>query len=150
MDIDALMALAQDKNAAEIVWTPMGGHIIFLPRGFREKLPKKRRSTNYKGRVGENNVFITIGEYPDGRPGEVFIDIAREGESLRSFAAILARFITKCLQFGISVEEVCDTLIGTKFPPSGLYESPIDGITEATSIPDLVGKLLRKLYVEEK
>jgi len=119
-------------------------------RGLREKLPKKRPSQNFKGRVGEHNVFITIGEYPDGRPAEIFIDIAKEGAALRSFVALCARLITKALQYGVPINELCDTLIGMKFEPSGLTQSPVDEITEASSIPDFVGKLLRQLYEKEK
>lgn len=152
MSMGELIDLANNKNAAMVSFDPSGkdGLIIFIPRGFREQLPKKRRSTNYKGRVGENNVFVTIGEYSDGRPAEIFIDVAKEGAALRSFATLCARLITKSFQYGIPVEEICDTLTGYKFEPSGLSDSPLEEITDASSIPDYLGKLLRQLYVEIK
>lgn len=145
---EAIEALVKSKNA-EVVWGPSGGDIIFIPRGFREVLPKKRPCRNFKARIGGHNVFITIGEFPDGRPAEIFIDIAKEGAALRSFVSLCARLISKGLQYGIPINELCDTLIGMSFDPSGLDESPDDAIEDASSIPDFVGQLLRKLYVRQ-
>lgn len=140
----------QSVAAENIVWNGESDSIIFIPRGFREVLPKKRASQNFKARVGEHNVFITISEFADGRPAEIFIDIAKEGAALRSFVSLCARLISKGLQYGVPIDEICDTLIGMKFEPSGLYETPVEDITEASSIPDFLGQLLKQLYMEKK
>lgn len=87
-----------------------------------------------------------VGEYPDGRPGEIFLDAAKQGTFINGILDGVALLTSKCLQFGMPLFELCDSFIGTIFEPSGHVEGDPE-ITEATSLLDYIGKRLRLDYL---
>jgi len=110
----------------------------------REHLPVTRQATTHKFMVGGQKGYITIGLYPDGRPGEVFLTLNREGTAARGWADLTATFISLLLQHGAPLEEITDKLRRTQFEPMGLTGDP--RIRMATSIPDYLGHLLLVMF----
>jgi ribonucleoside-diphosphate reductase alpha chain len=119
-----------------------------LARGEREYLPWRRDcGWTQKIKIGEHgqSVYLRVSEYPDGRPGEVFLEIAGEGSTLRALANCLAISISMGLQRGVPVAEYVDQFVGTKFEPAGAVEGH-DRIRFASSIADYIGKELGISY----
>jgi ribonucleoside-diphosphate reductase alpha chain len=116
-----------------------------LRRGERESLPPRRRGETQKARVGGQTVYWRTGEYPDGRLGEVFIDLAGAGSTLDGFANSLAKIASIALQFGAPPEKVVDALLGVRFEPSGHVELH-DRVKWCASIVDLVARDLGIAY----
>ena len=114
-------------------------------RGRREPLPSRRKGETQKARVGGQTVYWRTGEYPDGRLGEIFIDLAGAGSTLDGFANCLAKIASIALQFGAPVSEVVDALLGIRFEPAGHVELH-DRIKWCTSIVDLAARDLAITY----
>lgn len=112
----------------------------------REMLPSKRRGYTQKAKVGNHNVYIRTGEYPDGRLGEIFLDISKEGSALRAMTNNFAIAISLGLQYGVPLDEYVGAFTFTKFEPSGPVRGH-DRIKNATSIVDLVFRDLAINYL---
>ncbi len=112
----------------------------------RKQLPAKRRGYTLKGKVGGQALFLRTGEYGDGTLGEIFIDMAKEGATMRSLLNSFAIAISVGLQYGVPLEEYVDKFIFTRFEPSGMVEHP--NIKTATSVLDYVFRLLAYEYLD--
>lgn len=112
----------------------------------REELPTRRRSWTQRVRIDGQTVFMTVGEYADGRPGEVFIDVAKQGTFLRGVMGSLARMVSIALQCGAEVEIIVHALRGLDYPPCGTVEGS-DVVDEATSVTDWIAAELEARYV---
>src|SRR6266849_2743003 len=88
-------------------------------RAQREKLQAERRSITHKFEVGGHKGYITVGMYEDGRPGEVFIKMSKEGSTLSGFMDGLALSLSIGLQYGVPLKAMVDKLTNTRFEPSG-------------------------------
>lgn len=111
----------------------------------REKLPDRRVSWVQKAKVGGQTVFLTFGEYDDGRLGEIFIDTSKMGSFARGALDALARMTSVALQCGTPVEEVVKALSELNFPPNGELEgSVLTG--EVTSVVDWVAMEIAHYY----
>ena len=84
----------------------------------RRKMPDRRKGYIQKAMIGDHKVYLHIGEYDDGRVGEIFIDTNKEGELVRSLMNNFAIAISLGLQYGVPLEEYVDAFINTKFEPS--------------------------------
>ncbi|HLF46175.1 MAG TPA: vitamin B12-dependent ribonucleotide reductase, partial [Chitinophagaceae bacterium] len=102
----------------------------------RRSLPAKRRGFTQKAKINGQAIFLRTGEYNDGTLGEIFIDMAKEGATMRSMLNCFAISISIGLQYGVPLEEFVDKFAFTKFDPSGFVEHP--NIKSATSIVDLM------------
>lgn len=119
-----------------------------LARGEREYLAWRRNSVwKQKIKIGDHGqtVYLDVSEYPDGRPGEMFLEIAGQGSTLRSLADCLAIAISLGLQYGVPVEKFVDKFVGTKFEPAGYVEGH-DRIRFASSIADYIARELGITY----
>ena len=85
----------------------------------REKLPDRRKGYTQKAVVGGHKVYLRTGEYDDGRIGEIFIDMHKEGAALRSFINNFAIAVSLGLQYGVPLEEYVDAFTFTRFEPAG-------------------------------
>ena len=103
----------------------------------REKLPNRRKSYTQKATVGGHKVYLHTGEYEDGRLGEIFIDMHKEGSAFRSLMNNFAIAISLGLQCGVPLEEYVDAFTFTRFEPAGLVQGN-DTIKNATSILDYI------------
>ena len=113
----------------------------------REKLPSRRKGYTQKAVVGGHKVYLRTGEYDDGRIGEIFVDMHKEGAALRSLLNNFAIAISLGLQYGVPLEEYVDAFTFTRFEPQGPVQGN-DSIKYATSILDYVFRELAVSYLE--
>jgi ribonucleoside-diphosphate reductase alpha chain len=113
----------------------------------REKLPDRRKGYTQKAVVGGHKVYLRTGEYDDGRIGEIFIDMHKEGAALRSLLNNFAIAVSLGLQYGVPMDEYVDAFTFTRFEPSGPVQGN-DSIKYATSILDYVFRELAVSYLE--
>src|SRR5262244_2445452 len=112
----------------------------------REKLPNRRKSYTQKATVGGHKVYLHTGEYEDGRLGEIFIDMHKEGAAFRSLMNNFAIAISLGLQYGVPLEEYVDAFTFTRFEPAGLVIGN-DSIKNATSVLDYIFRELAVSYL---
>ena len=112
----------------------------------RRKRPDRRKGYIQKAMIGDHKVYLHIGEYDDGRVGEIFIDTNKEGELVRSLMNNFAIAISLGLQYGVPLEEYVDAFINTKFEPSGKVKGN-DRILSASSILDYLFRELAISYL---
>ncbi len=113
----------------------------------REKLPDRRKGYTQKAVVGGHKVYLRTGEYDDGRLGEIFIDMHKEGAALRSLLNNFAIAVSLGLQYGVPLDEYVDAFTFTRFEPQGPVQGN-DSIKYATSILDYVFRELAVSYQE--
>ncbi|HEX3160936.1 MAG TPA: vitamin B12-dependent ribonucleotide reductase [Pseudolabrys sp.] len=113
----------------------------------RERMPDRRKGYTQKAVVGGHKVYLRTGEYDDGRLGEIFIDMHKEGAALRSIINNFAIAISLGLQYGVPLEEYVDAFTFTRFEPQGPVQGN-DSIKYATSILDYVFRELAVSYLE--
>ena len=111
----------------------------------RRSLPAKRRGFTQKAKINGQAIFLRTGEYNDGTLGEIFIDMAKEGATMRSMLNCFAISISIGLQYGVPLEEFVDKFAFTKFDPAGFVEHP--NIKSTTSIVDFIFRMLGYEYL---
>jgi ribonucleoside-diphosphate reductase alpha chain len=109
-------------------------------------MPDRRKGYTQKAVVGGHKVYLRTGEYDDGRIGEIFIDMHKEGAALRSFINNFAIAVSLGLQYGVPLEEYVDAFTFTRFEPAGPVQGN-DSIKYATSILDYVFRELAVSYM---
>lgn len=112
----------------------------------RRKLPRRRYGFTQEADVGGTRVFIRTGEYPDGKLGEIFIDLYKDGATLRSLVNCFAISISTALQHGIPLETLVDKFVHTKFEPNGIVIGD-DNVKMATSLLDYVFRMVGYAYL---
>ncbi len=115
-------------------------------RALREKLPDRRTGYIQKAVVGGHKVYLHTGEYKDGRLGEIFLDMHKEGAAFRSLMNNFAIAVSVGLQYGVPLEEFVEAFTFTRFEPAG----PVRGnaaIKNATSILDYIFRELAISYL---
>ncbi len=112
----------------------------------RERLPQRRKGYTQKAIVGGHKVYLRTGEYEDGRPGEIFIDMHKEGAAFRSLMNNFAIAISIGLQYGVPLEEFVEAFTFTRFEPAGLVIGN-DSIKNATSVLDYIFRELAVSYL---
>jgi ribonucleoside-diphosphate reductase alpha chain len=113
----------------------------------RFMLPGRRSGFTQEARIGGHKVFLRTGEYPDGTLGEVFLDLAKEGATLRGILGCFAIAVSKGLQYGVPLEEYVDTFTFQTFEPRGIVEGH-PNIKMANSIVDYVFRTLGVEYLQ--
>lgn len=111
----------------------------------RRTLPAKRRGFNQKAKINGQTLFLRTGEYSDGTLGEIFIDMAKEGATMRSMLNCFAISVSIGLQYGVPLEEFVEKFVFTRFEPSGMVEHP--NIKTTTSIVDFMFRSLGYEYL---
>jgi ribonucleoside-diphosphate reductase alpha chain len=111
----------------------------------RKTLPAKRRGYTQKAKINGQAIFLRTGEYGDGTVGEIFIDMAKEGATMRSMLNCFAIAISIGLQYGVPLEEFVEKFVFTRFEPSGMVEHP--NIKSTTSIVDFIFRSLAYEYL---
>ncbi|MDJ1465973.1 vitamin B12-dependent ribonucleotide reductase [Nitratireductor sp. GZWM139] len=115
-------------------------------RDEREKLPNRRKGYTQKAVIGGHKVYLRTGEFDDGRLGEIFIDMHKEGAAFRAMMNNFAIAISLGLQYGVPLEEYVEAFTFTKFEPAGMVIGN-DAIKNATSILDYVFRELAVSYL---
>ena len=85
----------------------------------RHRLPSERASVTHKFRVADHEGYVTVGLYPNGQPGEIFIRMAKEGSTISGLMDSFATAISMCLQHGVPLKLLCEKFAHTRFEPSG-------------------------------
>ena len=113
----------------------------------RERLPHRRKGYTQKATVGGHKVYLRTGEYEDGRIGEVFIDMHKEGAAFRSLMNNFAIAVSIGLQYGVPLEEFVEAYTFTRFEPQGIVTGN-DAIKMSTSILDYTFRELAISYLD--
>src|SRR5688572_7204681 len=111
----------------------------------RRALPAKRRGFTQKAKINGQTIFLRTGEYADQTLGEIFIDMAKEGATMRSMLNCFAIAVSIGLQYGVPLEEYVEKFVFTKFDPAGFVEHP--NIKSSTSIVDFIFRVLGYEYL---
>jgi len=147
-DEDAVEELLAQPQAAQAVTITekIVERIIERVVRSQEKLPTRRKGYTQKAKIGGHTIFLRTGEYDDGRLGEIFLDMNKEGSALRAFINSFAISVSLGLQYGVPLEEYVDAFTFTKFEPAGMVTGN-DAIKNATSILDYVFRELAISYL---
>ena len=129
------------ENSATQVVERIVERVVHQP--IRQKLPRSRRGRTFEFRVADCKGFATIGEYSDGRPGEVFLTVSKQGSTLAGIMDAFAKSISYGLQYGVPMRAFIEAFVNTRFEPAGMTDDP--DIRMASSIVDY---LFRRLAVE--
>jgi ribonucleoside-diphosphate reductase alpha chain len=116
-------------------------------RPVRTRLPEERESITHKFVIGDHEGYITVGLYPDGSPGELFIVMAKEGTVVSGLCDGFATAISLALQYGVPVRVLVDKFVHTRFEPSGFTHHP--QIRYAKSITDYIFRWLALKFLPE-
>jgi ribonucleoside-diphosphate reductase alpha chain len=117
-------------------------HVI-VQEPVRQKLPRTRNSKTFSFRVADCRGFATVAEYEDGRPGELFLNVSKQGSTLAGIMDSFAIAVSHGLQYGVPVRAFVETFTNRRFEPAGMTDDP--DIRIATSLVDYI---FRKLAVE--
>ena len=113
----------------------------------RNKLPERRKGYTQKAIVGGHKVYLRTGEYTDGKLGEIFIDMHKEGAAFRAMMNNFAIAVSVGLQYGVPLEEYVEAFTFTRFEPAGMVQGN-DSIKSATSIIDYIFRELAISYLD--
>jgi ribonucleoside-diphosphate reductase alpha chain len=133
----------KDEKKSEPVAEPVQRELF--NRAQREKLPVERQSVTHKFSVGGHEGYITVGMYPDNRPGEIFIKMSKEGSTLSGVMDGLALTLSIGLQYGVPLKVLVDKLVNTRFEPSGITSNA--NIRFATSVLDYIARWLGGRFI---
>ncbi|MBP9740805.1 MAG: vitamin B12-dependent ribonucleotide reductase, partial [Chitinophagaceae bacterium] len=111
----------------------------------RKSLPAKRRGFTQKAKINGQVIFLRTGEYSDSTLGEIFIDLAKEGSTVRSLMNCFAIAVSVGLQYGVPLEEFVEKFVFTRFEPAGMVDHP--NIKTTTSLVDFVFRALAYEYL---
>jgi ribonucleoside-diphosphate reductase alpha chain len=118
------------------------------PRGpARERLPDERRALTHHFSVGGHDGYVTVGLYPDGRPGEIFFRVTKEGSTVNGLMDSLGISMSMALQHGVPLKDLVRKLAHLRFEPAGATNNP--RIRFAKSIPDYVARWLALEFLTE-
>ena len=109
----------------------------------RQKLPRTRTSKTFEFRVADCKGFVTVGEYDDGRPGEIFLRVSKQGSTLAGIMDAFAISVSHGLQYGVPLRSFVEAFTNMRFEPAGMTDDP--DIRIANSLMDY---LFRRLAVE--
>ncbi len=112
---------------------------------YRRRLPDERPAVTHKFRVGEQEGYITVGLFEDGKPGEVFITISKEGSTIRGLMDSVAVLISLALQYGVPLEDLVRKFRGVHFEPAGFTDNP--ELPQASSLVDYIFRWLEARFV---
>jgi len=115
--------------------------IVYQP--VRQKLPRTRVSRTFEFRVADCKGFVTVGEYEDGRPGEIFVRVSKQGSTLAGIMDAFAISVSHGLQYGVPLRSFIEAFTGMRFEPAGMTDDP--DIRIANSLMDY---LFRRMAIE--
>ncbi len=115
------------------------------PRAVRHRLKEERASVTHKFEVGGHEGYITVGLYPDGCPGEIFVTMAKEGSTVSGLMDSFSCSISLALQHGVPLKLLCEKFAHTRFEPSGWSKTPEIGY--AKSVMDYIFRWLQLRFL---
>ena len=148
--LSAVLLDDEPEDADELAELPVGERVVQVVERMvarRERLPNRRKGYTQKAVVGGHKVYLRTGEYADGRIGEIFIDMHKEGAAFRSLMNSFAIAVSIGLQYGVPLDELVDAFAFTRFEPSGPVQGN-DTIKMATSVVDYIFRELAISYLD--
>jgi ribonucleoside-diphosphate reductase alpha chain len=133
--------VAEGVGGAERIVERIVERVVHRP--IRQKLPRNRRGRTFEFRVADCKGFLTVGEYDDGQPGEVFLTVSKQGSTLAGIMDAFAKSISYGLQYGVPLRAFVEAFTNMRFEPAGMTDDP--EIRFASSVMDY---LFRKLAME--
>jgi ribonucleoside-diphosphate reductase alpha chain len=124
---------------------PVASEQFIVKGAIRRELPRKRTSKTYEFRIADLKGFFTVGEYEDGAPGELFINVSKQGSTLSGLMDSFAISVSHGLQFGVPLKSYVKTLRGTSFAPAGITDD--SEIRTASSLTDYIMRRLALDYL---
>jgi len=112
---------------------------------YRRHLPDERRSITHKFRVGEQEGYLTVGLYDEGAPGEIFVNISKEGSTIRGLMDAVAMLTSVALQYGVPLQNLVDKFRGVHFEPAGMTGNP--QIPVSSSLVDYIFRWLESRFL---
>jgi ribonucleoside-diphosphate reductase alpha chain len=125
---------------------PSTQNLMAPPKSQRHRLPDERSALTHKFSFGGHEGYITVGLYPNGQPGEMFIRMAKEGSTISGLMDSFAMIFSVALQYGVPLQSVCEKLAHTRFEPSGWTGNEKMGY--AKSIMDYLGRWMQHRFLE--
>jgi ribonucleoside-diphosphate reductase alpha chain len=144
----AKKAGAEEKPKAEQASTEVVETLndrIVVKGAIRRAMPKTRTAKTFSFRVADSHGYMTVGEYEDGTPGEIFVNVSKQGSTLRGILDAFAISVSHGLQFGVPLKDYVKSLTSMSFAPSGITDDP--EIRTATSIIDYIARRLALSYL---
>jgi ribonucleoside-diphosphate reductase alpha chain len=140
-----LSTMKKDDDKTDNAATATAERVIerVVSQPVRQKLPRSRRGRTFEFRVADCKGFANVGEYEDGRPGEIFLTVSKQGSTLAGIMDSFAKSVSYGLQYGVPLHAFVEAFINTRFEPAGMTDDP--DIRMASSIIDY---LFRRLAVE--
>ena len=120
-------------------------HVI-VQEPVRQKLPRVRSSKTFSFRVADCHGYVTVGEFEDGRPGELWLNVSKQGSTLSGIMDAFAISVSHGLQYGVPLEAFCDMYTNMRFEPAGMTDDP--DIRFATSLVDYIFRRLAVEYLD--
>ncbi|MDZ7785822.1 MAG: vitamin B12-dependent ribonucleotide reductase [Candidatus Saccharibacteria bacterium] len=118
---------------------------VVLKGAVRTRLPKVRNSKTFSFQVASTHGYMTVGEYEDGKPGEIFVNVNKQGSTMRGILDAFAISVSHGLQFGVPLKDYVRSMLNTSFAPAGITDDP--DVRTASSIVDYLGKRLALTYL---
>jgi ribonucleoside-diphosphate reductase alpha chain len=144
--IEKVLEAESPAEVAQAVTQTALASQVLMPRGaVRRPLPRIRNSKTFKFTIADSRCYMTVGEYEDGTPGELFVSIAKMGSTLRGVMDSFAVSISYGLQFGVPLKQYVRNFTSTSFAPAGITDDP--DIRTASSIIDYIFRRLGKTYL---
>ncbi len=132
-----------DAAAATEIVEKIVEKVIYEP--VRQKLPRSRNSKTFEFRVADCKGFVTVGEYEDGRPGEIFVRVSKQGSTLAGIMDAFAISVSHGLQYGVPLRSFVEAFTGMRFEPAGMTDDP--DIRIANSLMDYLFRKLAVMYL---
>jgi ribonucleoside-diphosphate reductase alpha chain len=131
--------------AAQQVVERIVERVVTVKEPVREKLPRTRRSRTFEFRVADCKGFVNVGEYNDGRPGEIFMKVSKQGSTLAGIMDAFAISVSYGLQYGVPLRAYVETFTNMRFEPAGMTDDP--DIRFAASLVDYIFRRLAVDYL---
>ncbi len=135
---------SEQGSSSEAVVERIVEHVI-VQEPVRQKLPRTRSSKTFSFRVADCHGYVTVGEYGDGRPGELFLKVAKQGSTLAGIMDAMAISVSMGLQYGVPIEAFVDKFTNMRFEPAGMTDDA--DIRFATSLVDYIFRRLAVEYI---
>ena len=136
------------KSLKEFDPQRVGDSYVFQGVAVRRQLPAMRNSKTFKFKVASSKGFMTVGEYKDGQPGEIFIMVSKQGSTLAGVMDALAMSVSHGLQYGVPLKSYVKAFINMSFSPSGLTDDM--EIRTASSLLDYIFRRVAKTYLSHE
>ncbi len=136
---------SSEKSSVELVPTVVEEDLNAPPRAVRHKLQEERMSITHKFKVGDHEGYVTVGLYPNGDPGELFVKMAKEGSTVSGLMDSFALAVSLALQYGVPLKTFCEKFAHTRFEPSGWSGNPEIGY--AKSIMDYIFRWMQMRFL---